>query len=485
MKNKIYFVPLYYYLTYPDFKQYNNDKSITSFYDLKVLNVTYNDLNLPYLENKDIKNNIENLCNISAKKNNSFTVLISKLKRIKNHLASHQNKLKVLMNFIFIYLLIIYSLPKNTSVINDILLNFIFVLLVYVFLLIIYKKIKTALRSNKEQKYKRASIKVYNKIYEYLKKQAPKMMIFSSDLGDVNIRLTILAANMLDIPVVIYWMGDIEKNNLDSMTINSEKSTGYKGDFFEMAFDNALKFNEHYFNIIGSYSKNARIFVAHSIAKTKLIQEGISEDRITVIEYKPFENYNCSNNIKGKYIVYYTENLNSILGKEYINNLHISLNKDFERLHQQTGVTTIVRPHPMERNGTEEYFQLEKIFKAKGVILDYKYSLEELALKAEINIGHFSKVLLDTLLSGGNILSINTINNSDLSFIPKNEYQLLKVSSYENILEKINYFISDDIYKNNYIKEQKRLKHYLTKDASKFNIEIEKLIKECEVKHNG
>jgi hypothetical protein len=290
---------------------------------------------------------------------------------------------------------------------------------------------------------------------------------------------------MLSIPVVIYWMGDIEKNKLDSRTINSEKFTNHNGDSFEMAFDDALKFNENHFNIIGSYSKNSRIFVAHTIAKAKLIHQGISEDRITVIEYKPFENHNCSNNLEGKYIVYYTENLNSILGKEYIDNLHICLNKTFEKLHQHIGLTIIVRPHPMEREGTKEYSRLEKTFRGKGIILDYNYSLEELAIKAELNIGHFSKVLLDTLLSGGNILSIDIVNNSNLSFIPKDEYTLIKASSYENILEKINNFILDDTYKSNYIKEQYGLKHYLTENASKFNIAIEKLIKEFEVKHNG
>lgn len=318
-----------------------------------------------------------------------------------------------------------------------------------------------------------AHSKLFHKIHHFLAERNPSCIIVNSDLGNINIRMAIASAKLLNIPVIIFWMGDIEKKKGSPVREWSNKFLISCEHFFPypIGFLRAVWFNEIFLNIFGFFANDATIFVSNSIAKQKLLDEGIKPKKIKIVtlETNPVIHPKSSHQLEDKqFIVFYTENLSSIYGKEYLIQTHKSLGELFTELHKQFNVQFIIRPHPMERSGELYKKFITECFRGEGIIIDPGFSIEYLKDNALLNIAHFSKVLLDTLLGGKLIYSINILNDSR-TFIPKGRYPALEARSIHDIRTTLQKILSkNENFNSVFHQEHDKLRKWLLNDAQPF-----------------
>lgn len=448
-KQKIYFIPLYYYLTVPDFQSILatfTPLSLNEKYEIKLLDIQ-TEKTLIQL-NKNIGSNISKLLYETV----PFEV---KSKTVK----SSNNVFSVLKDTFLLYIRknILLKFLKKKILDNDV---------IYLILTLPYLLVRLILKKP-----------LYKDIFNFLKKQNPAAIIVSSDLANINIRFILLAAHLQKIPILIYWMGDIEskKESLSYSILNT-----YIKKYQRYSYFRAVHFNENYNNILGLYAYDATIFVSNNIAKKKLLQAGIEDHRIKIIitQKQPIVNYedNKTNSLKNhKFIVYYTENLSSIYGNSYLKDLHNSLSELFSQIYKDHGIISIVRPHPMERKGKVNQTLIQQYFNRPGILIDHELSLDYLVQNSVVNIAHFSKVLLDCLLTGNNILSIN-IQGCDRSFIPNAGYNLLKVQSLDILRETLYKLLMDQEFSILFKKESALLRENLLKGAVPFEIAFQEVL---------
>lgn len=446
-KQKIYFIPLYYYLSIPDFEKILtifNTSPLGKTYDIKVLNIQ-NEKNLLNLNTQ-----IETTLSDHLYETAPFIVKQKNMNYIDNKL-----------DFINFYWKKIKQNIRNSKLLKTFKKNILDNDLIFNILISPYHLFMLLLKKN-----------LYKEIFDFLKYENPATIIVSSDLANINIRFMLLAAHTLKIPILIYWMGDIE-NKKES----SEKT--YLQRFKKYSYKRAVYFNEIHNNIIGMYANDATIFVSNSIAKQKLINADIQSDRIKIITPNRQTIQSLSNDpyelSQTKFIVFYTENLKSIYGEDYLVQLHTFLAKLFSELHNQYGVQCIVRPHPMERKGNLYEKFIQQPFNQTGVIIDSILPLDYLMQNSFVNIAHFSKVLLDAVLVENNILSIN-IQECSRTFIPVNSYHLLEVRTMDDIRKVLTNLLSDKEFFIKFKKENMQLKEQLLKGAEPFEIAFRHLI---------
>lgn len=315
--------------------------------------------------------------------------------------------------------------------------------------------------------------KLFHKIYHFLAEQKPACVIVNSDLGNINIRMTIASAKLLNIPVIIFWMGDIEKKKGSLTREWMNKFLIYLEHFvpYHTACLRAVFFNETFLNIFGYFAYDATILVSNTIAKQKLLDEGIKPNKIKIVTFKMnrvFDPKNLCESVKKRFIVFYTENLSSIYGEEYLICTHKALAELFAELHRQFNVQFIIRPHPMERRGDLYKKFILECFHGEGIIIDQGFSIEYLIENSLLNIAHFSKVLLDTLLTGKRIYSINILNDNR-TFIPEGKYPSLEARSIDDIRKALQQFLSsNENFNRVFHEEHDKLRKWLLNSAQPF-----------------
>lgn len=480
-KHTVYFVPLYYYLSIPDFEKlfsFFNTSSLRNHYEIKLLDIQTNRSICTFNNNYHL-NNLENSFEsipflskspVKEKREKRFSLSLNNIVFLLNRISGHeivkQKKYKRIISYlVWIPTIIIIFISR--------------------FFHSIFKIFK-----NNFQRIQAIHIQIlhdlfkeyppFTSIYQHLKYNKPAAIFVTSDLACINIRFTLAAAHLLNIPVIIYWMGDIEKPQVSIQKAYLNKILfRFEKKHRSLAYFRALLFNENKFNTFGAYAYNATLMVANKIAKQKLIDSGIKKERIQIITQNKSDMKSSSNtqyNLEHtKLIVFYTENLQSIYGEDYLVRLHTFLANLFVELHNKYGVQCIVRPHPMERHGNLYEKLIRKPFEQNGIIIDTTLPLNYLMHNALVNIAHFSKVLLDALLERDSILSIN-IQECNRTFIPKGEYHLLEARNTDAIHETLIKLLNNQQFYQQFKDEHTRLREQLLEGAEPFETAFRHLI---------
>lgn len=283
----------------------------------------------------------------------------------------------------------------------------------------------------------------YN-IKSFLKNHKPDLVIVSSDLGHLNIRFFIEHCLLRRIPVLIFWTCDIEV---------PQKNVLF--DFFNkllfLSPIRFLRFGRAYIfkgNITGTFALHSGILLISEAGKQKLISHGIQKERITVVDppndapvirskSEVIAELGISPN--SKIIVFFTEFIQRIYGIDYVRSLHQELAKIFQQIATTYNVSIIIKPHPRDyQQFPDEYESLiNSIFKVPYCKIVNNMRAEDLLAISDLNIAHYSKVLITSSIMGKRFLSININNDRERTFIPDKLSKSLEVKTYHDIEDKI------------------------------------------------
>lgn len=274
-------------------------------------------------------------------------------------------------------------------------------------------------------------------LHAVLKTERPDTIVVGSDLGNLNVRFLIERAQQLGINIIILYLCDIPTNNSNRgrnwiyHALNHSK-------IVYLRFIRAILFEG---DLVGTYSLNSKIFVISEDIKTKLISQGIASDRIYLYNYSIASQLNRDDLLllhgisKNKKVVsFYTECLQEVYGIEYAKEIYKSLGDLFNE-HSMDNVVFIIRPHPLEPSSILDL--LEEIFSAEKFIISRAMPLEEVILLSDINIAHYSRVLIEACIMEKIILSINFRNDRERSFILDDEVTYLEANNIDGLKRRI------------------------------------------------
>lgn len=486
---KIYFVPLYDYLSVPDFNKILHaidSSTLKDFYEIKLMDMQTDqsivnansrfNIKLPdyLLEPSPFALNLKKKTPSPIKltfeqKIDRWRDIMQSYRDVRKHTLVHffrKNNFLRKAKHPFLISTLKYTVH----------LSYLLLFLVYKILLFCVKITRKTKRGIKNSVLPGVTVKgsyaLFHEIYNFLKYQKPKCLIVSSDLANVNIRMAIASAKLLKIPVIVFWMGDIEKKRgsvskeaMNRFLIKIEPLFPYQISYFR-----ALVFNENFLNIFGYYACDATLFVSNSIAKEKLLIAGIKAEKIKIVAFKEnavIHKEELSGLHYKKFIVFYTENLKSIYGEKYIVTLHKFLGELFSKLYKEYGIHFVIRPHPRERTGELYDTFIQECFSEEGIIIDKELPIEYLMENALLNIAHFSKVLLDSIVMGKSILSINILQDNR-TFIPEKRYRFIEAQSFDDIRNILQKFLQNGGAWDEFRAEYENLHTWLLNGAEPF-----------------
>jgi len=284
-------------------------------------------------------------------------------------------------------------------------------------------------------------------IRDFLKKAKPDVVVVGSDLGNLNIRFLLNACSHYKIPVVILYTCDVP---LYDATKGSAREVvkRLKG----IPFLKAILFQGC---IPGSYFVDAKLCVLSSENKERLVDYGISENRINITGM-PSKHFNrirdktliCRElglDIQNddKIVIFFTENIQTLHGVDYIKKLLSHISAIFKKL--SNSIFFLVKTHPLESRDMESY--IEKQFNHPRCKIIKNTNIEELIHIADLCIAHFSRVLITSALMRKRFLSINILNDRERTFIQQSESNILEIQLYEDLELKITRALQDTYFK--------------------------------------
>jgi hypothetical protein len=301
----------------------------------------------------------------------------------------------------------------------------------------------------------------------------PDLVVVGSDLGNLNIRFLMDACHFYHIPVVVLYNCDLPKAK---RPLNFFHNLKYEY-IFKSKVLSLLRAIFSSGNIPGKYSLDSIICVATEEIRQKIISEGIREDRIIVtgmnfmnsspidLSEDIFKRLGISNTCR--IVVLFTECIHDIYGIKYAENLYIELAKIADDLPDD--IFLVVKPHPQESE--EMRSLLTKTFNGLRCKVVSNFKAEELIEVAGLCIAHFSRVLITTALMDKRFLSINLMNDRERTFLTNQESEVLEITSYEGLIEKIRKALENSEFKNNIDKAIASISHRFSSKGS-----LEKII---------
>ncbi len=340
----------------------------------------------------------------------------------------------------------------------------------------------------KSQKCKKITIlsRLFNPIYNFLYhvkyghlfakfiKEAimqikPDVIIIASDAGtDFVPKIFFSIINSYKIPSIILYPHDIIDSSFEHSNgiwiyrvLRDISQYSFLFVYLTMFANLFLTYIKVYCEIPGFSARYSKIFVISPDIKSRLIKNGVKENCIALINYK--ENYqNVPENIKNiflkdtkispdkKIVIYYTEALQQMpqFGISYFDYfccLNQSLIPIFHRLIEKNNIEIFIKPHPREPKPNEEnYYELVGIFENAGIPVIKNYSAAELITLSDLSIGHYSTVLIESILIGTKFLSINIDNRITKPFLKGNEREIFEIKSLVSFEEQVIKALYDD-----------------------------------------
>lgn len=327
----------------------------------------------------------------------------------------------------------------------------------------------------------------------------PDIIIVGSDAGiDLDLRILLSIGNSQKIPMIIIYRAEISdfsvkrsKHLLLCRLFRDIDPYSYLFMYLSVFFIYLCKF-QFYADIPGFLARYSKIFVVSSNSKRVLVNAGIKENSVEVFNFNEKSQteinhkknkFFADNNISPdkKIVIYYTETLQLMpqYGIQYLLHLNESMIPIFHRLKEKNNIEIFVKPHPQDPKPNEtDYFQTIGIFEEAGIPIIKNYSAAELIQFSDLSIAHFSFVLIESLLAGTKIFSINTANDVSNTFLKEDERLIFEIPSLELFEEKITSALYDDTTKHlleeNLIKVQNRYRENskTLKEIAEYIIEV-------------
>lgn len=278
-----------------------------------------------------------------------------------------------------------------------------------------------------------AAIENYLKLAKILEEIKPDVIILESDLGNLNVRFLIDNIDSVLTKTIILYLCDVPPKVANrNMTFLSSILSKKKLKLIK--FIRALIFKGE---IVGSFAIDADIFVIAEEIKNKLIKCGVMAQRLNLYDYgfnKPALERLDSATLKipeDCYIVaFYTECLQEIYGIEYIQMLYRELTQIFTS-NLNSGLYLIIKPHPLENEKMLRFMQ--EIFVGSNIKFIRDIDSNALINFVDLNVAHYSRILIDACIANKNILSINIKNDGTRTFLQDVEKDMLEVKSIDQL----------------------------------------------------
>jgi len=260
------------------------------------------------------------------------------------------------------------------------------------------------------------------KIRTFLQVERPRLVVVGSDLGGLYVRLLLSCCREADIQTMILASSASGPPAIDSeagQTISVSRSV--KAILQLLDLDRVALF-DHW--KIGSFNTEAPIAVPGKTLKEELLRDGVSEDRLfitgdpahdAIFELKQEPVAQIRRQIcdqldwpeSSRLIVYCTEVIHEMLGREYLVRLNVLLAEVFADLPADFRV--VVKLHPRETSETEALFK--QAFRRDRYLIRRDLDLLRLMRAAHLCIGHYSRTLIDSVLLGTPVACINLAND--------------------------------------------------------------------------
>ena len=146
--------------------------------------------------------------------------------------------------------------------------------------------------------------------------------------------------------------------------------------------------------------------------------------------------------INNKVLVFFTQSMQYIYGEEYAISEYNKLNSIFCSLPEH--FSFIIKLHPLESNKFETL--IREIFISPRFCVIKEFDIDKLLLSADLSIAYFSRVLLTAAVMGRKFLSINLKNDRERTFILKEESHILEAYSLDDLKSKIFKALEDTKY---------------------------------------
>jgi hypothetical protein len=307
----------------------------------------------------------------------------------------------------------------------------------------------------------------------------PSVIVLPSDAGGNWDLFTLLSiAAYYRIPVIIVFPTDISefsvrKSHRSTITLNNLLNrAGHLSlqisRITSMAYKIGILLRYHvipfrlrrYFiaDIPGCNAATVKIFVISPEAKQKLIAFGIDAARIDLFNcFTDGSNRDRERNREdfvrkyqvrpgARIVVYYTETLQDIpaYGRSYVRTLHEQIIPLMQQLKARHNVEFFVRPHPNDpKAGTPEYDDLLGGFERAGIPMVDAYPLPALLRASDLSLAHFSRVLIESVMAGTPLLSINLNNDNNCTFMNREERRIFEIASLGEFEQKVLVALSD------------------------------------------
>ena len=279
----------------------------------------------------------------------------------------------------------------------------------------------------------KAAIYNYHQIANIQKMINPDAIVLGSDLGGINVRLLLAQINHNKTKVIVNYLCDVPPaaNNFQFGFLNNILS---KINLNIFKFARAMIFRGE---IVGSFDTKSHIFVASSEIVSKLVSMGIKRNRLSL--YNNFKNTFSNNVTKNSLlgisnnlfvVAFYTECIQDVYGIEYAEKIYSDLSSLFINL-SLNGIYVIVKPHPLEPKTMLNI--INKKFNESNMLVVEKIDACSLIRIADVNVAHYSKVLITACMMKKCVLSINLKSDSTRTFLQNDEKSRLEVNSLDEL----------------------------------------------------
>jgi hypothetical protein len=256
------------------------------------------------------------------------------------------------------------------------------------------------------------------KIRAFLQVERPRLVVVGSDLGGLYVRLLLSCCREAGIQTMILASsasGPPANDSEAGQTISVSRTI--KAILQLLDLDRVALFDQWK---IGSFNTEAPIAVPGKTLKEELLRDGVSEDRLfitgdpahdAIYELKQEHVAQIRRHIcdqldwpgSSRLIVYCTEVIHEMLGREYLVRLNVLLAEAFAALPADCRV--VIKLHPRETSATEALFR--QAFRRDRYLIRRDLDLLRLMRAAHLCIGHYSRTLIDSVLLGTPVACIN------------------------------------------------------------------------------
>lgn len=287
----------------------------------------------------------------------------------------------------------------------------------------------------------------------FLRKEKPDLVVVGSDLGGMYVRLLLEACRRQQIPVMILATSFFGPSAAHSGANNHPTIPRLAEVFLRALGLGEVALFNHW--LIGSFLTKAPIAVPGEAVKRQFVTRGMSPDRLFITgdpahdriferllepaeEIKRAVCHRLGWSADRHLIVYCSQPIHEIYGMAYLERLNEWLARTFDTLPPECGV--LIKLHPREKPETAARFGA--VFSGERYRIVANHDLHELLRVADLCIGHFSKALVDAILMGVLVATIDLQNDESRALLDKS-YQFLRVESEEELGPKLRSLLFD------------------------------------------